>query len=164
AGGVNLAPFSFFTVVSVDPPLLLVNCDRRARMSKDTPINARREGELVINVVSEELAWPMHQSSAAAPPETSEVELLRLPLAPSRTIRLPHLADVPIAIECRLDRILEVGRTPNHVIFAEARHFHIRNDLYQDGKIDMRKLRPLARLGGPTYATLGEFMDLADAG
>src|SRR5882757_716918 len=86
-GKVNLAPFSFFTVVSIDPPLFLINCDRRGGMSKDTTVNALRSGELVINVVSENLILPMHKSSVAAPPDVSEAELLNLSLLPSRTIK-----------------------------------------------------------------------------
>jgi flavin reductase (DIM6/NTAB) family NADH-FMN oxidoreductase RutF len=164
ANKVNLAPFSFFTVVSTDPPLLLVNCERRGALSKDTAVNAQRQGELVINVVSESLASPVHASSVAAGPEESEAELLNLELLPSATIKTPYLADAPISIECRLDRILHMGRTPNDVLIAEAQFFHVRRDLYSDGKIDMRKLLPLARLGGPTYARLGEFLELGTAG
>ncbi len=163
-GKVNLAPFSFFTVVSVDPPILLVNSERRVGLAKDTPLNAKREGELVINIVTEELAWPMHQSSAAPPPNVSETELLGIALAPSVKVRTPRVTAAPIAIECRLERLLEVGRAPSDVIFAEALYFHVRADLIADGKIDMRRLHPLARLAGLTYARLGEIMDLPAVG
>lgn len=163
-GGINLAPFSCYTFVSNDPPMVAVNCGLRDGILKDTQRNAVRSGEFVVNVVSEDLASPMHQSSADFPPETSEAELLGLELAASVTIRTPRIAAAPIALECRLHQVLEFGNLRSQLVVGEVIHFRIAEALYRDGKVDAMGWRPLARLGGPNYARLGEMITLPTVG
>jgi flavin reductase (DIM6/NTAB) family NADH-FMN oxidoreductase RutF len=164
AGKVNLAPFSWFTVASIDPPIVVLNCGRRLGEVKDTPRNAQREGEMVVNIANEELVWDLHESSAELPPEESEAERLGIALAPSQLVRTPRVASAPIAMECRFERILEVGRARSLLTFAEVVYFNIRSDLLAGGKIRTESLKPLARVGGPTYARLGEYLTLPAAG
>ena len=163
-GGVNLAPFSCYTFVSSDPPMVAVNCGRRQGALKDTGRNAARSGEFVVNVVTEDLAWPMHHSSAEHPAETSEAELLGIAMAPSLVVAPPRVAAAPIALECRLDSILEFGRLKSQLLVGEVLRFRIDEALYRDGKVDVARFRPLARLGGPNYARLGETITMPVVG
>ncbi len=157
-GGVNLAPFSAFTYVSVKPPMLGVSVMRRGEALKDTATNIHTRREFVVNIADFPLVEPLHLSSIEHPAEVSEVELLGLATAPSTIVRTPRLALAPIALECRLERVLEFGDTGAQFIVGEVLMFHVRDDLLDDGKIDTRRLNPIARSGGPNYAPLGEIV------
>ena len=157
-GVVNAAPFSAYTMVCMRPPTVIVNCARRDGVSKDTARNAEATGDFVLNVVSENLVAPMHQTSAFYPPGVSETKTLEIPVTPSRRVRSPRITAAPISLECRLREILEFGDDRDQNLVGEVIRFHIADQIYSDGKIDQTKLRPLARLGGPLYAKLGEFI------
>jgi flavin reductase (DIM6/NTAB) family NADH-FMN oxidoreductase RutF len=163
-GGVNLAPFSCYTFVSSDPPMVAVNCGRRSGALKDTARNAARVGAFVVNVVTEELVWPMHHSSAEHAADVSEAELLGIDLEPSVAVAPPRIAAAPVALECRLDRVLEFGRLASQLLIGEVIHFRIDERIYRDGKVDPGLFRPLARLGGPNYARLGETITMPVVG
>jgi flavin reductase (DIM6/NTAB) family NADH-FMN oxidoreductase RutF len=163
SGGVNAAPFSCYTFVCNDPPMLAINIGRRDGALKDTARNIAASGEFVVNIVSEELIAPMHASSADCAAEISEVESLGLATAASREIRPPRLSASPISLECRLDRVLELGRFRNGLVLGEILRFHVADALYRDGKIDSEQLRPLARLAGRKYAALGEIITMPGA-
>jgi len=160
SGLVNAAPFSAYTMVPTRPAIVIVNCARRATVSKDTARNAVATGGFVLNVVSEDLAEIVHKTSAYYPSDISETVTLGIELAPSRRVAPPRIAAAPINLECKLLQILEFGEERDQNLVGEVVYFHIRDSIYADGKIDQTKLRPLARLGGPTYARLGEFITM----
>ncbi len=159
-GIVNAAPFSAYTMICIRPPTVLVNCARRDGISKDTARNAEASGDFVLNVVSEDLAGVMHRTSAAYPAGVSETDALGIAVAPSRLVHPPRIVAAPISLECRLRQILEIGDDRDQNLIGEVVMFHIADAIYAGGKIDQKKLRPLARLGGPLYAKLGEFISL----
>ena len=163
-GRVNLAPFSCYTFVSSDPPMVAISIGRRGGIAKDSARNAQRSGEFVVNVVDESQALPMHLSSAEHPPAASEAEIHGIALAPSVTVATPRVAAAPIALECRLDRVIPFGRLNTELVVGEVTLFRVADALYRGGKIDSVALRPLARLGGPTYARLGEILTLPAVG
>jgi flavin reductase (DIM6/NTAB) family NADH-FMN oxidoreductase RutF len=163
-GRINLAPFSCYTFVSSDPPMVAVSVGRRGGIPKDTARNAQRTGEFVVNVVSEALVEPMHLSSAEHPADTSEAELHGVALVPSVTMTTPRVAAAPIALECRLDQVLAFGRLKTDLLIGEVMLFRIDDALYRDGKIDSVGMRPLARLGGPNYARLGDIITMPTVG
>ena len=160
SGLVNAAPFSAYTMVSTRPAIVIVNCARRSTVSKDTARNAEATGGFVLNVLSEDLAEIVHKTSAFYPPDVSETDALGIELAPSRCVAPPRIAAAPINLECKLLQILEFGDDRDQNLVGEVVYFHVRDSIYADGKIDQTKLRPLARLGGPTYARLGEFITM----
>jgi len=163
-GVVNLAPFSCFTFVSNKPPLIGVNIGRKAGVRKDTGANIHASGEYVINIGDATQLEAIHLSSVEHPPEVSEADVLGLATAPSRMIRTPRLADVPVSMECRLERIIEFGDTGAEFVVGEVLVFHIRDGLYRDGKVDTRELNPVCRIGGPNYASLGDIVTLRAVG
>ena len=157
-GGVNLAPFSAFTYVSVKPPMLGINCGRKAGVLKDTGTNIHREREFVVHIADEALVKPLHESAIEFPPEVSEVAELDLETLASVDVRTPRLAIAPIAMECRYHSTTPYGATGSEFIVGEVLRFHIREGLCVNGKVDTMTLRPLCRLGGPNYASLGELI------
>lgn len=163
SGLVNAAPFSAYTMVSIRPPIVIVNCARRALVSKDTARNAEATRGFVLNVVSEDLASLVHKTAEFYPPEVSETDALGIELAPSRRVAAPRIAAAPVNLECKLLQILEFGEERDQNLVGEVVYFHVRDSIYENGKIDQTRLRPLARLGGPTYARLGEFITMPAA-
>lgn len=157
-GRSNVAPFSCFTFVSADPPMIGFNCGLRDGQRKDTAANIHATGEFVVNVVDEPLLDAMHRSAADFPSDVDEMELLELPSAESELITPLRVASSPISMECVLDRAVMFGRSGSEFFVGEIKLFHIREGLLQDGKVDSELLRPLARLAGPVYGKLGEII------
>ena len=160
-GLVNAAPFSAYTFCGKNPPMVCFNVGRREAAFKDTATNIRASGEFVVNSVTVEAVEPMHETSAEYPAHLSEVEALGLELLPSAAIKPPRIALSPVHLECKLERIVQLGRDRDELIIGEVVYFHVRDDLIKDGKVSTEALNPLARLGGPRYATLGRYITMA---
>jgi flavin reductase (DIM6/NTAB) family NADH-FMN oxidoreductase RutF len=163
SGLVNAAPFSCYTFVCNDPPMLAINIGKREGQSKDTARNIRDSGEFVVNVVTEDLLESMHATSAECGPEISEIEAMKIAVVPSVAVRPPRIAASPINLECRLDNVLELGRHRNELVFGRIVHFHIADAVCERGRIDSQKVKPVARLAGRRYASLGDVLNLPPA-
>jgi len=156
AGGVlNLAPFSYFTACSTNPPVVCFCAAVRTgpRPQKDTLENIRATGEFVINIVTEEIATQMNAATAEVPPEVDEFALAGLTPIPSERIRVPRVAESPIHMECRLRQVIEISPLPGggNLVLGDVILFHIREDLLVHGRIDPDRLRAIGRMGGPAY-------------
>jgi flavin reductase (DIM6/NTAB) family NADH-FMN oxidoreductase RutF len=159
-GVLNLAPFSAFTFVSQKPPMLAISIGRKGCDYKDTAHNVLDTEEYVIHIADAPLMNAVHESSVEHPPEVSEVELLNLETLPSECIRVPRLAIAPVAMECRFRQCLEFGEARSRLVVGEVVMFHIRDGLVNSGKLETEALDPIARIGGPRYARLGEIVTL----
>lgn len=162
-GVVNLAPFSYFNGVSSTPPILSVAIGpKRGGVSKDTIRNIESTGELVINVVPRAIAELMVKTSGDYDPDVSEFDVSGLTRVPSQLVRPPRVGECPIAFECRCLQVVKVG-APNlatSLVLAEVLLLHVADDVLTDGRVDPRKVDPVARLGGSLYATLGEVWEI----
>ena len=154
--GVNAAPFSCYTFVSTVPPMVAVSCGRKHGTPKDTVHNARRSGEFVLNVVSEAFLATMHQTSAEYPADVSEIDALGIATEPSERVNVPRIAGVPVSMECRVADLIEFGALRTQLLVGEVVRFHVRKDCFRAGRIDFETMRPVGRLGGPYYASLGQ--------
>lgn len=151
----NLAPFSFFQVISDEPPTLLINIGLRDGMPKDTLRNVRETGELVIQLVSAKQAEAMNASAASLPHGISEFEHCTIPCEPARLVQVPRVIGAPIAFECRIAQIQPYpADTPNcHLVFAEVLLAHIDDKVLDErGRIDPARLDLVGRLGGTGYS------------
>jgi flavin reductase (DIM6/NTAB) family NADH-FMN oxidoreductase RutF len=160
SGIVNAAPFSAFTFLSNKPPLVGVSIGRKAGKLKDTANNILGAREFVVNIGNETLLEPIHESAHEYESDVSEPAELGIELDNSITVTTPRIAAAPINLECCLEQILEFGDFRTCFIVGRVQLFHIRDDLIQQGKIDSIALRPLARLGGPHYARIGEVVTM----
>ncbi len=163
-GRVNLAPFSFFNAFGANPPVVVFSPTRRRDGSrKDTLNNVEATGEFVINVATERHAEPMNRSSAELPPDESEVDLTGLALADSTLVRPPRLAEAPAALECRVIHLLPIGDGPIAATLVVGQVVAIHVDeavLDPSGRVDPRKLRAIARLGGDYYCRSTDLFEL----
>ena len=156
SGLVNAAPFSSYNYVAHSPPMLAVNIGSRLGELKDTARNIRATCEFVVNVATEGVMEVMHRCGADYPPDVSEPQALGIELLPGKRVRAPRIAASPVQMECRLERAITLGRGLNTLYIGEVLAFHLSTDVYDGRNVDSLKMRPIARLGGPYYAALGE--------
>lgn len=160
-GVVNLAPFSAFTYLSTQPPLVGISVMRRGGGLKDTARNIAAQGDFVINIADETLVEPVHLSATEHPSSVSEVDVLSLSLVPSLDVATPRLECVPAALECGFEQAISFGDHGAQLIVGRVRRFHVRDGLLEGGRIATERLRPLCRIAGPKYAGLGKVYTLA---
>ncbi len=150
----NLAPFSFFNAGGAHPPSLVFSpVTGGTGRDKDTLQNVRATGEYVVHISPWPLRERMNQASADYPPEVDEFEAAGFTKAASVKVKPWRAAECPIAMECRLFRIVEHGTGPlraNYII-GEVVYFHIEESLFQDGRVDSAAIDAIGRLGGPMY-------------
>ncbi|TCC26395.1 flavin reductase family protein [Kribbella sindirgiensis] len=149
-GVLNLAPHSFFTVSSVQPPMVQFTSVGR----KDSLNNVEATGEFVVNFAAEQLYEQVNASGTNFPAEVSEFEAIGVTTEPSRTVAVPRVAESPVALECTLHTTLELGDCT--LVIGQVRHLAIDADVLDGDHPDVRRLRPLARLGKDEWSTIGE--------
>ena len=145
----NLAPFSFFTVASRQPPMLCISVGPQPDedLDKDTLSNVEETGEFVVSIVSLSLSNTMFESSKNHPPEADEFEKAGLTPAPCEVVGAPRVEEAGVSMECLLDRVLPLGT--DHLVIGRMVRFHVRDELYgENGRIDVAGLDPLGRLAG----------------
>lgn len=155
-GRVNAAPFSSYNYVAHSPPMLAVNIASRLGELKDTARNIRTTGHFVVNVATGSTMEDMHLSAADYASDVSETEALGIELLPGVMGPVPRIAASPIQMECKLDQFITLGRGLNVLYIGEVLAFHLSDSVYDGRNIDTTALAPIARLGGPYYAALGE--------
>jgi flavin reductase (DIM6/NTAB) family NADH-FMN oxidoreductase RutF len=164
-GSLNLAPFSFFNAVSNAPLTVTISVGQRKGQPKDTLRNAQETGEFVINIVNEELAVPMNETSGEWAYEVNEFDRAGVTPAASIDVKPPRVAEAPIALECRVTQIVPVIDTTYTMILGRVLRFHLRsNVLRPNGLVNAALLKPLARLSGDEYATLGSVFEMKRPG
>jgi flavin reductase (DIM6/NTAB) family NADH-FMN oxidoreductase RutF len=165
AGRVNLAPFSFFNMVSSNPPTVIVSIGQRDGRPKDSLANLQAGSELVVNIVTRSLLEAMNATSIESPPDHDELRAAGLTAAPSAVVRPPRVAESPAHLEARVTQVVPVmrddGSASNHVVFARVVHLHVADEvLIGEHKVDTLALAPVARLAGREYGLLGELIEL----
>jgi flavin reductase (DIM6/NTAB) family NADH-FMN oxidoreductase RutF len=148
AGVVNLAPFSFFNAVSGKPIYLAVSVGLRDDgQRKDTAVNIEQLGEFVVHLVTEELLGAMNISAADFPPDQSELLAADLHTTSSEKVRVPRVAEAPVALECKLTQSLPLGS--NTLFIGEVVMFHVADRLLRPG-FHVDGFAPIGRLGWPS--------------
>ena len=151
AGSVNAAPFSFFNILSADPPLIAISFSAPSdREGKDTFANIRQHPDFVVNLVPEELAPEMNITATNAPRGTDETKLAGLDLTPSSLIDVPRIAASPVGLECRLFQAIDPGGS-SVIVLAHVLYAHVRTEAFASLErlyIDPHKLRLIGRMHG----------------
>jgi flavin reductase (DIM6/NTAB) family NADH-FMN oxidoreductase RutF len=146
----NLAPHSWFTQASLDPPCIVFT----SVGEKDTLRNVRGTGELVVNIVDESVLEPMNLTAADAPADVDEFRLAGVTPVAATRVRAARVAEAPAHLECTLEQLVEVGDAT--LIIARVVHVHVAAHVRGPHGADERVLRPVARLSGSAYALFGD--------
>lgn len=157
-GVVNGAPFSYFNIVSSNPPLLSVSIQRRNGEKKDTLRNIEQQQSFVLHISDDGYIDKLNQTAAQLPPNQSEIALTNLTLIPSETIATPAISEAKVRYECTVQQIVDLPNS--ELIIANITCYHIDDELYANGRINAAKLNPISRLAGNDYAHLGETFTL----
>jgi len=170
SGQPNLAPFSFFNCVCVDPPLLAFAPGLRAPKrsasadgeAKDTLRNIRETKEFVVNMVTFELAEAMNATSGEYDASVNEFELAHIDHAPSEIVKPPRVAKSPVSFECKLYQILDFSPSPrsSSLVIGEIVSIHVADAHWKLGKLDRDSLDPIGRMGGIQYTRTTQRFDM----
>ena len=159
---VNLAPFSFFSGVSNELPLLSIAILRQNGEMKDSARNLLATKEAVIHIVDKSLIHVMNQTSRSLAPDQSEVELTNLTLEPSLSVQVPGISEAKIRFETTLHQYVPIKNQQDQIVtdlfILAVSDFHFSESVF-DQKNDYiltEKLLPVARLAGNKYATLAD--------
>ena len=159
----NLAPYSFFTVASCNPPVLVVTqVNPRDRVTKDTLANLRATAECVVNIVSEDLAAIMNETCGDYPPEISEFSVLGIEREKSHSVKPDSVKTARVRFECRLREVLEVSSLPmgGHMMLLDVVNIFVDESLVVDGQIAPHFLSTIGKLGGDWYSKTHERFEM----
>jgi flavin reductase (DIM6/NTAB) family NADH-FMN oxidoreductase RutF len=169
-GIVNLAPFSQFQNITYDPPIVMISANQRTvGKRKDTVVNIEATGEFVWNMATYDLREAVNLTSREFPPEVDEFEAAGLEKAPSLLVKPPRVAASPVQFECRH---LQTIRIPGNgdmgsadIVLGRVVKIHIKDDaLTPDGRLDIPRIKPLARLGYFNYTYVDKQFEMKPPG
>ena len=161
-GVANCAPFSFFNVISEEPPLCILSFNWRSdREFKHTLKNIRRTGEFVVNLADEGTANAMHLSSTELPEAESEFAKFGLTAVPAKLVKHPRIGEAAAALECRVERRIEFG-PERELVVGEILLVHARDGIIDPvtKRISEELYRPVGRLFANRYCSTRERFDL----
>ncbi|MNO99803.1 Flavoredoxin [compost metagenome] len=162
-GVLNGAPFSYFNIVSSNPPMISLSIQRKGGQLKDTARNIAQKGQFVVHVVDEHNVGQINMTAASLPSEQSEIQLAGLTAIDSTKISVPGVKEAKIRMECVLEHSLELGGVDApgcDFIIGRVVQFHIEDEIYTDGRIDPIGLAAVSRLAGTNYAKVGEIFSI----
>jgi flavin reductase (DIM6/NTAB) family NADH-FMN oxidoreductase RutF len=167
-GVVNLAPFSFFSGVGSAPPTVLFCPALRGTGSgrtagrKDTLQNVEETKEFVVNTVSEAISVQANHTAAEVAPEVDEFQLAGLTPQASEIVRPPRVAESPAQMECKVLQIVYTSQLPGGgvVVIGEVVRFHVREDLFDDFRVDPTGLDAVGRMAGNTWVRTQDRLEL----
>ena len=164
----NVAPYSFFTAASANPPVLCFCPSIREPKNgldahKDTLANVRETGEFVVNIVSEDFADKMNAAAAQVLPGVDEFELAGLTATPSELVRAPGVGESRVRMECKLMQIVQLSEElmGGSLVIGRVVRFHIADEILGESMhIDPDKLSAVGRMAGSSYVRTHDRFDL----
>lgn len=161
-GVVNGAPFSYFNIVSSNPPMVSLAIQRPTGQLKDTARNIYSSRQFVVHIVDDKNVAKINETAASLPATESEIELADLTLIQSENVSVPGVKEAKVRMECKLVQAIPLGGDgPGSDLFiGEVVRFHIDEEIYEDGRIDPRGLNAVSRLAGSSYAEIGDIFSI----
>ncbi|QKG83267.1 flavin reductase family protein [Kroppenstedtia pulmonis] len=161
-GVLNGAPFSYFSIVTANPPMISVSVQRKNGSQKDTAVNAIHKQAFVVHIADETYIKALNETAASLPPDQSEVEATGLTPVKSQRIEVPGIQEAKIRMECLLEKAIPLGKDEAScdLLIGRVVHYHIAEELYDNGRINPSRLQPVSRLAGSYYARLGDMFSL----
>ncbi|KAJ4483330.1 hypothetical protein J3R30DRAFT_1763772 [Lentinula aciculospora] len=166
-GTPNLAPFSYFSMISHNPPLLSVSFNLSPRRPKDTRENILATKEFTVNIISEHLVEAANATAVEAPADVDEWIVSGLTMEPSLQVKPACVKESLVSMECKLHfshdiSDLKSSDITNTLVLGLIKQVHVTKSALTESELvlDPAKLRPVARLGGNTYARLTDAFDI----
>jgi len=162
-GTLNGAPFSYFNIVSSNPPMISLAIQRNGGKQKDTARNILETKEFVVHIVDQDNVEKVNETAASLPPDQSEIERAQLTPIQSTQISVPGIKEAKVRFECTLEHSVELGgeySTGCDLLIGKVVQFHIDDDIHENGRINPLALGAVSRLAGQSYAKIGEIFEL----
>jgi flavin reductase (DIM6/NTAB) family NADH-FMN oxidoreductase RutF len=162
----NLAPYSQFQNLTFDPPYVMFAANQTTDgRRKDTVVNAEQSGEFVYNMATYDLREAVNLSAQQVPPEVDEFELAGVTKAPSKLVKAHRVAESPVHFECLYYQTLRLpGNSPMStvdIVIGKVIGIHIKDEfITSDGKLNILKIRPIARLGYYDYTIVESIFEM----
>lgn len=162
-GTYNLAPFSFFNLVSVNPPTVVFSGGRHSDRPKDSVVFAEERGEFTVNIVSEDVAEAMNQTAASFDSAVDEFAMAGLTAVKGVVVDAPLVGESPANLECRVVGVVEIGEGSRMVV-GEVVAVHVRPDVLDGTRVDSDALRAVGRMAGASYIHTRDRFELGRPG
>ncbi|MBO0481104.1 flavin reductase family protein [Candidatus Enterococcus courvalinii] len=162
-GSVNVAPFSYFSIVSSNPPIVSLAIQRKTNKLKDTAANLLTTKEAVIHILDEDNVVDGNQTAATLPKEESELSRTTFSIDDAQTVGAPVLRESKIRFETELYQRIEIKENEQitaDLFLLKIKHYQVDESVYDEGRILIEKLKPVSRLAGNNYAKIGEIFTL----
>ncbi|MFC4355030.1 flavin reductase family protein [Chryseomicrobium palamuruense] len=161
-GVINGAPFSYFNIVSSNPPMVSLAIQRPDSGHKDTARNIYQTKEFVVHIVDADNVTQVNEAAASLPPDASEIELANMTLVDSEVVHVPGVKEAKVRMECVLEQAVPLGEegAGSDLFIGKVVRFHIDNSIYENGRIDPRGLGAVSRLAGTNYAHIGDIFSM----
>jgi len=163
-GSFNLAPFSFFNVISSSPPTVIFSGGRHSDRPKDSVALAEESGEFSVNIVSESVATAMSTTSASFGPDDDEFQIAGLTPVRGQIISAPLVAESPANLECVVHQVLEIGEGVSRLVVGRVVAAHVEDDVLDGTRILSDQLQAIGRMAGNSYITTSQIFDIERPG
>jgi flavin reductase (DIM6/NTAB) family NADH-FMN oxidoreductase RutF len=158
----NIAPFSFFSIVSSEPAIVSIAVQRKKGQMKDTARNLLTTKEAVIHILDRTNVYEANQTAALLPADQSELTVADFTPIPSKSIRVPGLQEAKVRLETTLYQHIPIieDETKVDLFLLKITAYQIDEAIYEAGKINPNKLAAISRLAGNSYAEIGKIFDV----
>lgn len=159
-GSFNLAPFSFFNVVSSSPPTVIFSGGRHQDRPKDSVTLAEESGEFTVNIVSESVGAAMSVTAGAYGPDDDEFEIAGLTPVMGRLVNAPMVAESPANLECRVVNVVSIGEGVSRLVVGRVVAIHVEDEALDGTRIVSGEINAIGRMAGNTYVTTKDIFEL----
>ncbi len=162
-GVINGAPFSFFNIVSSNPPMISLAVQRPNGRLKDTARHIHHQQQFVVHIVDEDNVKQVNETAASLPVTESEIDRAQFTLIDSQLISVSGIQEAKVRMECRLVQsipLMNGDEQTGDLFIGEVVQYHIDETIYNEGRIDPRKLKAVSRLAGSNYAKIGDIFEI----
>lgn len=162
-GIINGAPFSYFNIVSSNPPMISLAIQRVTGRLKDTARHILYQEQFVVHIVDEDNVNQVNETAASLPVTESEIERANFTVIDSQRIIVPGVKEAKVRMECRLVQsvpLMNKEQQTGDLFIGEIVQFHLDDVIYHEGRIDASALKAVSRLAGASYAKIGDIFDI----
>lgn len=159
-GSFNLAPFSFFNVISASPPTVIFSGGRHSDRPKDSVAIAEETGEFTVNIVSESVGPAMSMTAGSYGPDDDEFVIAGLTPAVGKIVAAPLVEESPANLECVVSKILDIGDGVSRLVVGRVVAIHVKEEVLDGTRILSEELAAIGRMAGNTYATTRDVFDM----
>jgi flavin reductase (DIM6/NTAB) family NADH-FMN oxidoreductase RutF len=159
-GTFNLAPFSFFNMISSKPPTLIFSGGQHADRPKDSVALAEESGEFTVNIVSEGVSSAMSITAGSYGPDDDEFEIAGVTAVRGSIVNAPMVAESPANLECTVHSVLDVGEGLTRLVVGRVVAVHVDEDALDGTRIRSDQVRAIGRMSGATYTSTRDVFEI----